>query len=276
MKKLVQASALALAATALFAAPAFADGDVYFNVNKDKDVTIKVDTTKTKKAEIDVKFDKELKSSAAGQGLVNSRIQDNRVAPDGGASDTDQNLELKATTDGSINNNKGVVQFNQDVGNVTNQSNTIAAGIELSSEKSFVNAEGYAEQITQSNHVVHREGQLAPRNAPPMASTITNSIWNNEGVVMANQNTGNMNTQTNVLTAAVGGSAVYALADAGLAQEISYNSVHEINTVKRDLIANSANSNKGVVMVNQSTGNMNQQATIVNLAVLSSSVGLGN
>ena len=91
---------------------------------------------------------------------------------------------------------------------------------------------------------------------------------------MANQNAGNNNQQHNVLAAAVGDNAFTALADAGLHQVNSGNTSYDVNTVKEDLIQHSVNNNTGIVAFNQSVGNNNNQATVINVAAISSSVGL--
>jgi hypothetical protein len=62
------------------------------------------------------------------------------------------------------------------------------------------------------------------------------------------------------------------LSESALGQVNIRNHVHEVQTVKLDLITNSANGNSGVVGVNQSVGNMNNQASAVSVAALTSTV----
>jgi hypothetical protein len=57
-----------------------------------------------------------------------------------------------------------------------------------------------------------------------------------------------------------------ALAEADLGQETANNDVIEINSVKLDLILNSVNGNHGITNVNQSAGNMNNQANVVSIS----------
>jgi hypothetical protein len=112
--------------------------------------------------------------------------------------------------------------------------------------------------------------------APPLnlSATIDNSVNTNVGVVGVNQNAGNMNNQTNSLALAVGPDAVYALAEANLGQENAHNIIMELNTNKADTISGSVNGNIGIVQVNQSVGNMNNQASAFSISVLTSSVAI--
>jgi hypothetical protein len=93
-------------------------------------------------------------------------------------------------------------------------------------------------------------------------------------VVGVNQNAGNMNNQANLLAMSVGVGSQFALSESALGQVTVGNTVIEVTTVKFGVIAGSMNGNSGVVGVNQSVGNMNNQASAISIAALTSSVAI--
>jgi hypothetical protein len=277
-KYLVAVAALAFG---LAASPAFADVTATMDVTKDKIVVILQPTAILKVADIRVTYNDQLTDAATAQALVNSSNSGNVVTWSVETDTTDNvptngdraNMRIarKALTENSVLRNAGIGQLNQDTGNFANQGNVVSAGLDFGKD-AFANAEAYAEQITANNNAFHLEGTVAPRNAPPIDATLTNAFNQNQGVFMGNQNAGNINSQHNVLALAVADSAIWALSDAGLNQVNAGNVALEGNTVKRDQIVNSVNNNTGVVMINQSVGNMNNQATVVSVAAITSAV----
>jgi hypothetical protein len=110
-------------------------------------------------------------------------------------------------------------------------------------------------------------------------SQIINSIIDNLGIVGVNQTAGNINNQLNVATVAACLDGVMAIAEADLGQLNAYNTVAEpdpklldfcsgaeCGTNKNVLISGSVNGNIGIVGVNQTSGNMANQANIANMA----------
>jgi hypothetical protein len=177
----------------------------------------------------------------------------------------------------SINNNNGIVGVNQDVGNMANQANIVAfaTDVDTTLTASFANSQADISQDNQNNFVWHVEAPFTGSGPPTnLSATISGSINSNVGVVGVNQNAGNMNNQTNSLALAVGPDAVYALAEANLGQENAHNIIMELNTGKADSITGSVNNNTGIVQVNQSVGNMNNQASAFSISVLTSSVAI--
>jgi hypothetical protein len=105
-------------------------------------------------------------------------------------------------------------------------------------------------------------------------SLIDRSINGNLGIVHVNQATGNNNNQANGLAIGVAlvGQGV-ALAEADLGQVNTCNEVYESDSGGGDFginktatIVDSINGNQGVVGVNQTAGNMANQANIVAIA----------
>lgn len=277
-KYLVAAATLVLG---LSASPAFADVTASMDVEKAKLVLIFQPTLIIKQAELKVTYRDELSDAATAQALVNSSNSNNTVTwsrdndPEDGVNTAgnpaNMGIVRKAVVEGSVLRNLGIGQLNQDTGNFANQGNVVSAGVDFGKD-AFANSEAYAEQLTSGNTVTHREGSVAPRANPPIDAVVTGSFNVNAGVFMGNQNSGNVNSQHNVLALAVADSAVWALSDAGLNQVNAGNSAFETNSVKRDLITGSVNGNTGIVMLNQSVGNMNNQATVVSIAALTSAV----
>jgi hypothetical protein len=290
MANLVKSSALALIAAAGLASPALADVQVVGEVDVDKDIVIDVNTVKDKDVTIEVDFDIDLTGAAKSDAIVNATVDDVDIGPEDG--NTDNGTELTANTIGSVNENTGIVQFNQDAGQATNQGNVISAAIIFSEDPldaQVVISEAYVDQRASDSSAVHLESganlgglinddgtvNLDGEFEYDLTTRIADSYNGNVGVVMGNQNAGAGNNQHNVLSAAVGENALVALSDAGLGQETSGNFVEEVNTLKLALVADSVLGNEGIVAVNQSVGAFNNQATVISVAALSSAVGLG-
>lgn len=290
MTRFLKSSSLAIIMAAGLATPAMADIQVIGTLDIDKDITIDVDTTKDKDIIVGVQMDVILDGSAQSNAAINSTITDVSV---GAISDDiiDQGIDKEATTRDSVNENTGIVQFNQDAGNVSNQGNVMSAAAVFTAgeDTQVVMSEAYADQRISDSDSTHEEGfdnlaGLVDDNLNvtldgdyeyDLTATIRNSYNGNSGVAMGNQNVGNANNQHNLLSLAVGDNALVALSDAGLGQENSGNVLNDINTLKTASVNDSMNGNTGIVAVNQSTGAFNNQATVISVAALTSSVGLG-
>lgn len=290
MTRLMKCSPLAMIVALGLASPALADVQVTGTVDVDKDIDITVDIFKDKDVDVNVNFDEQLDGSAQSNAIVNATIVDTEV---GAISEnvTDQGIDKTAVTRNSVNENTGIVQFNQDAGNVANQGNVMSAAAVFTDgdESQVVMSEAYADQRVSNSSSTHTEGfgNLAGLVDPDgtvnldgdfeydLSARINNSYNTNSGVVMGNQNVGNANNQHNVLSLAVGDHSVVALSDAGLGQETSGNVLLDINSLKQATVFESMNGNTGIVAVNQSTGAFNNQATVISVAALTSAVGLG-
>ena len=88
------------------------------------------------------------------------------------------------------------------------------------------------------------------------------------GVAGVNQAAGSLNNQNNALAVALGDHVVHALGELDLGQFNTFNEVDVIDQVRTDTIAGGAfNGFSGVAMVNQSSGSINNQANVVDIAV---------
>ena len=308
MKKSLYATAGSALALVLLAAslPASADVNVTATINKTKDITVTENITINKTISIIVAAafsTNDIKSAAEANALLNITNNNNTVdgqdvnlGEDGAPASehspgvTDYNMNLSAVIgdaeEGSINENTGVFGVNQDVGNMTNQGNAVSvAGV--SDLPSFANAQAGGDQVNTNNtsqdfelirdvdgNVLTfdeiKDDPSAANFQTDKAATITGSISTNTGIINVNQNAGNMNNQNNGVAIAIGLGALVALSESDLGQTNAGNTVTEVETVKHDLITDSINNNVGIVSVNQSSGNMNNQGNVVSLAAVSS------
>lgn len=305
MKKLLMTAVAGLALAGMGASVANADATTNWTFTKNKTTTINEPTTITKIISINVTDTLPLDSAASALVAINSSVtgaivgtahvvdpligvgpnQDGPVFPTFDGNEGNYDIHRSALITGSVLNNTGIGQLNQDVGNNSNQGNVVATGLVFGGND-FADAEAYVEQLSTGNSARDAEAfaNLVPVDGDPLlggltlvpliTATLDGSMNDNTGVFMANQNAGNNNQQHNALAAAIGSNAFTALADAGLHQVNSGNTSYDINTVKEDLITNSVNSNTGIVAFNQSVGNNNNQATVVNVSAIASFVGL--
>jgi hypothetical protein len=288
MRRATIAFALAALVGAL-PVPAAADVFVTVDVDKDKDVFVFEQVQKFKFVQIQVEMDRILEGAAEAQAIANQRNTNNisreadplRAIVSGlgaGIIDPEDMLLFKhALIEDSINDNSGIVGVNQDVGNMVNQANVVALAV-TNSESALTHAQAETDQVNALNFSVHREDTAfdinAPEANPNLTATITGSINGNAGVVGVNQNAGNMNNQANLVALSVGLGSEFALSEASLGQVNSSNTVIEVQTVKFGRIEGSISNNSGIVGVNQSVGNMNNQASAVSVSALTSNVTL--
>ena len=259
---------LRLAVLLAFAAtPAYADVELYASIYKDKDVTITEIIDIDKDIDINVTVDVDVLSSAEADAYIN-QVNENNGACENCAEKSDTIVD-------SALDNQGITTINQTAGNNNNQGSSIAVAVDArvgqdggaDGEDGFGHAQAHAEQINQFNIV--DAVNLIFRDA-----LIDNSINGNLGIVHVNQATGNNNNQANGLAIGVAlvGQGV-AIADADLGQVNTENQVYESDSGggnfginKTATIVGSINGNQGVVGVNQTAGNMANQANIVAIA----------
>ncbi len=135
-----------------------------------------------------------------------------------------------------------------------------------------IDVEKFAESLALFNQ--ENKHNHACENCAEKTDEILNSINHNLGITTVNQAAGNMNNQGNVISVAVD-AAVFVPGDDGFAesqasgdQVMKHNDINTINILFRDaLIDHSVNHNTGLTLVNQSVGNMMNQANAVSIAV---------
>jgi hypothetical protein len=139
-------------------------------------------------------------------------------------------------------------------------------------DRGFAEAQAAADQRNHDNMV--ESVNLLFRD-----SIIRDSFNGNTGVVHVNQAAGNMANQANVLSLAVAFTPGVALSEADLGQVNAFNTVLESDSGttlfgvhKSAEITASVNGNTGIIGVNQSSGNMANQANVVSFAATQSPV----
>jgi hypothetical protein len=262
----------------LLAGPAMADVDVYIEYDKDKDIYVYENIYIDKDVDIDVKVVSLPERAAEAEALIN---QDNKF------NEACENCaEKRDIIRDSGSRNNGVVDVNQAAGNMNNQGNAVSIAVDDrqvppdAPDESPKPGDSYAQAqsaVEQRNH-----GNLDDAtNLIEKSARIANSFNANAGVVHVNEATGNMANQANSLAMAVGfGEGGVSIAEADLGQYNAFNDVfesgenHESEVAhdgfvnKHVTITGSVNRNSGVVGVNQTAGNMANQANVVAFAVV--------
>ncbi len=275
------ALALLLGAMAL---PGFAQvvtdanpSDVLVNatLTKKKDITVTETISATKVPLIQVSGTFALNGAAEAQSITNTNNKSNTVT-----STASKHVSTIGTAGvpaaGSILANTGIIGVNQDSGNMVNQGNSSAFAL-TDAPNVLAHAEAWANQRNELNTV--------PGNKDIGEATIDSSVADNKGIIGVNQNTGNMNDQTNAVAMTVGLGSKVALAESVLGQVngefpagvgTGPNTVTETSSIKTNLISGSASGNSGVVAINQTSGNMNLQASAVSFAAINSTISVSS
>jgi hypothetical protein len=254
------------------AAPASATVDVFATIDKQKDIFVVENIFIEKDIFINAEVLAEPDSVAEANAIINQDNTNNEACGNC--------AEKTDTIEGSIEGNSGIVVTNQSAGNNNNQGSSIAVSVDFGGGggggggepgegSSFANAQASVEQQNFDNLV--DAVNLLFRD-----SLITESINDNSGVVHVNQATGGNNNQANSLAMAVGlrPEGGVAIAEADLGQFNTNNEVLESNDGidpsvginKTATITGSVNNNTGVIGVNQTAGNMANQANVVAVA----------
>jgi hypothetical protein len=255
-----------------------ADVDVRATVNKLKDIRIQEQIRIQKTADIRAQVTRRVQKAAESQALVNQTNDFNEVC-----TNCD---EKKDTIVNSGNGNSGVNSINQAAGNLNNQGNAVSIAVDVpdapgspqnpgNPDEGFANSQAHVDQKNRDNLI--ETVNILFRDA-----LIRNSANNNSGVTHVNQSVGNMANQSNAFSLAVsltGQAGGVALAEADLGQVNIRHRVRESDSRGRDQvdpgfvginkradIVGSINGNTGVVGVNQTAGNMANQANMVSFA----------
>jgi hypothetical protein len=258
MKKLFRTSTM-IACVLCFCLPAMAEVLVTGTVDKTKTVTVKEFVDITKHIDINATVNVTPDEAAETGTVVNAENLDNVVIKEGALG-----LETSSEIDnGAFDDSTGIIQVNQAPGNINNQGNATSIAVSLDSGEA-------AQAITNSQaaEADFNSGNSALVGFTELEDLIDFAFKNVSGVVNVNQAAGNLNNQHNTVAVSVG-DGVVALSEADLGQFNDNNIVNEVMTYKYDTITGSAFENfSGVLCVNQSSGNMNNQSNIVSVSAL--------
>jgi len=266
------------------AGPAYAD----VTVTGEIDLTKTIDVTETVDIDTDVLLDVEVvldaEKFAESVAIANQSNYDNEACTNC-AEKEDLILD-------SVNGNEGVASLNQSSGNLNNQGTLISVAVDADSDFDIPGNSGFAESLAAADQRngtpdalagddgSYSDGQnlVETVNVLFRNGEIQNSFNGNTGLVYGNQATGNMANQVNVLSLAfaIDDNGV-AISEADLGQVNANNVVRESSSEENGFgvfkvasTSNSLNGNTGIVGVNQSVGNMSNQANVVSIAAVGS------
>lgn len=188
---------------------------------------------------------------------------DNDVDHTGGEVQDDGNIDLDADISESVTFNNGITQLNQDVGNYVNQGNVLSVAVSTATTVFADSNASVTQRVDDSD--VDTNGTFEEAN-PEKDADITDSVNDNTGITMVNQNAGNTTNQINAVSLAIAQGGIVALAEADLGQFNSDNTVDDFSTFKFTDLTNSANRNTGITTINQNTGHMNNQGTVISFS----------
>lgn len=279
---------LGVATGALFiAGPALADVTVTGEIDLEKtiDVTETVDVTTDVNLDVFVALDAE--KFAESTAIANQSNYDNEACSNC--------AEKEDSILNSVNGNEGIASLNQSSGNLNNQGTLISVAVDADDDFPGVPGNsGFAESLAATDQRNGTPDALAGEdgsysdgenlvetvNILFRNADIENSFNGNTGLVYGNQATGNMANQVNVLSLAfaIDDNGV-AISEADLGQVNANNVVRESSSenggfgvLKVASVSNSLNGNTGIVGVNQSVGNMSNQANVVSIAAVGTGV----
>jgi len=269
--------------------PAFADvtvtGEIDLTKTIDVEETITVDTD----VDLDVLVALAAEKFAESIAIANQSNFDNKACTNC--------AEKEEFITNSVNGNEGIASLNQSSGNLNNQGTLISVAVDADQDfpvdtppgvdpgnSGFAESLAAADQrngtpdalagdddsfsdgqnLVETVNVIFRTGQ------------IRDSFSGNTGLIYGNQATGNMANQVNVLSLAFAlDDNGVAISEADLGQVNANNRVSESSSEndgfgvnKLATVTNSLNGNTGIVGVNQTVGNMSNQANIVSIAAV--------
>jgi len=172
------------------------------------------------------------------------------------------NVSSSATIWGSsFNGVAGIISINQAPGSMNNQGNSVSISFAKDGADSLLRSASSFNQSSSEN-TLNAEGFTR-------SNTIQDNAFNGlSGVIGVNQSAGNMNSQNNITCISTGGNPVVSLSHADLGMISGQNTVFEAGVSKIDTISSFAFEGvSGIVSINQSSGNMNNQVNMINISV---------
>lgn len=154
----------------------------------------------------------------------------------------------------SYKENTGLFNLNQSSGNINNQSNLTVIIITPDSKGNILSSIGLTGIDISLGNTIKYSGTISRQ------SLIENSFENSKGLFLINQSPGSLNQQSNALIISLGVGSALMLSDFELATSSAGNSIqYEPGTVleSKDTINNSFSAMSGIVIINQSSGDLN-------------------
>lgn len=190
--------------------------------------------------------------------VIDQRAVGNRVE--------EQNIGHSTLLESSGRDNRGIVNINQDAGNINNQANVTE--LSISQGRTNVGSAVHGLDIAAvraDNTVITGGGHHENRIVSSFAGTV--------GLVNANQSVGNLNSQANVVVLSLGALGVSDLAllgDSALGAITARNSVLQEGAggSRVDIVSDSFAGYRGVALVSQVSGDLNVVRNIATISVL--------
>jgi hypothetical protein len=107
-------------------------------------------------------------------------------------------------------------------------------------------------------------GNVMEEGLTASLAIVRDSFQGNRGIIGANQNSGNLNNQANVhVIAHNSGGPTIQLGHAAIDQQLVGNTIVTSGAAREDRIQDSFGGTVGIVGINQSAGNLNNQANVI-------------
>jgi len=285
---------------------ALADVDVKTKIDKNVCINEKINPTIDKCVYLGVKQLAPVDSSAQADVTKNDALVGNVVVEIPKVTPGNQILEepdivtpvtpTAELSDWVFQESTGVISVNQATGNCNNQGNAVAIAY-ANNNPAFLMASAHIEKEIGTSDTKLDPGLIATLvewlrkddrdlanlggtnivvgiQTPRSNEISDNAFQNAVGVIGVNQSAGNVNNQDNAVALAVGGDPTATLAEADLGMVVANSIVVEKACTKTDQIDDYAfQLARGVIGVNQSSGNCNNQGNSVAVVVTALSAG---
>lgn len=234
----------------MFCIPVFAEGTNIYVIKEEK---VLEETTITKNIEIGLNQNVSVGQSAetSSTGCVYNK----------GNEIKEIDVNSSATIWGSsFNGVDGIVSINQAPGSINNQGNSVSISFVKDGPDTLLRSTSSFNQSSSEN-ILTAEGSTR-------SNTIKNAFIGLSGIIGINQSAGNMNNQNNITCISTGVNSVISLSTADLGMISVQNKVFETGVSKTDTISTFSFAGvSGIVSINQSSGNMNNQVNMINISV---------
>ncbi len=227
-------------------------------VNEIENITENEEVNITKEINITMNQDIVGESSAESEVIVVEESNGNRLT------ESDDVESSALIEDGSFEGVKGIIGINQSPGSLNSQGNSVRVSFAKEGTDALLNSNATVSSSISGNEITATGSERSNIIESSAFEAVT-------GIVSVNQSAGNINVQHNVVSMSIGGSPVSAISNIDLGRingsQLASNVVLEQNVSKIDRIERFAfQGASGIISINQSSGNMNNQMNIVTIS----------
>lgn len=196
-----------------------------------------------------------LPGAALGVAIVDQALIGNQVE--------ESNVNRHTFILGSFRNDQGIVNINQDSGNLNNQANVRALAV-VEAGALVYDLELVGSMRSTDNILISSGGEREDR--------IASSFWRGVGIVGVNQSAGNLNQQANVLVLGMGlalGPEMVILGDTTLDAVNANNTLTQQGPAgpRTDMLTGSFTNFRGIAQVSQSAGDLNAVSNFLGVSL---------